>query len=188
MEQFIEALSQRFHLYRLDSIPFLKICTEKTGLRPSRIAIVLCALFTFHLLSLHGLKWLTTGIGFLYPAYITAKVIRHWSDETEEEGKFWLKYWMVYGLVYLTEVLFLPVLRIIPYYYVLKVVFLVWLFHPDTQGACLIYTKTVKAFLETYEPKIEERLAPIQRFDSQEFLKNTFKSLTANAVKAVIRA
>jgi len=188
MEHFTEALTQRFHLNKLDSLPFSKTCTEKTGIRPSRIALALSALFIFHLLSIHGLKWLTAVIGFLYPAFITAKIIRTYSDETDEEGKFWLKYWMVYGLVYLTEVFFLPVLTIIPHYYALKAIFLIWLFHPETQGACLVYTKTVKAFLERYEPKIDERLAPIQRFDSQEFLKNTFKNLTANVVKSVVRA
>jgi len=180
-----EGLCYRLKLEKLDKITLLNNLTSRFGIKPSSIALAIISFLTFNILMENGIRWLASAVGFLYPAYLTAKVARAKSDENEEEGKFWIKYWLVYGLVYITEIFFMRFLSMIPYYYIIKIVFFLWLYYPETQGAVIVYEKTVKAFFSAYEPKIDEKLAPIQRFDSTEFLKNTIKNITINTMQAI---
>ena len=180
-----EGLCYRLKLEKLDNIKFLNNLTSRIGLKPSSIALAIISFVAFNVLMQNGVRWLSSAAGFLYPAYITAKVARSRSDENEEEGKFWIKYWLVYGLVYITEIFLAGFLSMIPYYYIIKIAFFIWLYYPETQGATVVYEKTVKQFFSTYEPKIDAKLAPIQRFDSTEFLKKTIKNITINTMQAI---
>ena len=185
MTNIIEGLCYRLKLEKLDKLPFLKNITSRIGLKPSALALTILSFISFNILMQNGIRWLSSAVGFLYPAYITAKVARKQSDETEEEAKFWLKYWLVYGLVYITEIIFGGILNMIPHYYIIKIAFFIWLYCPETQGAVIVYDKTVKPLFSAYEPKIDEKLAPIQRFDSTEFLKKTIKNITVNTLQAI---
>ena len=44
---------------------------------------------------------------------------------------------------------------LIPFYFVLKLAFYIYLFHPSTQGATTIYDKVLLPFIKPYEEKID---------------------------------
>ena len=69
-------------------------------------------------------------VGFIYPAYMSFKAINTPGpvDDTQ-----WLTYWVVYAFFNLTESITDLVLSWIPFYFFLKVAFLVWSYHPSTQ-------------------------------------------------------
>jgi len=46
----------------------------------------------------------------------------------------------------------------IPFYYLLKIIFLIYLFHPSTQGAKQIYDVIIEPFLSKYEEQIDKAL------------------------------
>ena len=45
---------------------------------------------------------------------------------------------------------------IIPFYFVLKLAFYVFLFHPSTQGATVLYEKVLLPNIKPYEEKIDD--------------------------------
>ncbi len=185
MQTFIEAFCQRFYFSKLDSIPFPKTWRSKLGIRTSRIALVMCTFWVYSVLSQYGLKWISSAIGLLYPAYKTAKMIKLLNDESEIEGKFWLTYWIVYGCLTLIESVLASIFPLVSYYYLAKSALLLWLVHPSSEGALKVYENIIKKYLKKYQPTIDEKLAPIQRFDSQEFVKNTLKTLTMNTINTI---
>jgi receptor expression-enhancing protein 5/6 len=85
---------------------------------------------------LGGMKLISDLIGFLYPAYMSFKAIE--SEGTQDDTQ-WLTYWVVFATFSILEGSVLFVLEYIPFYFVIKTVFMAWLFHPKFMGAALIY-------------------------------------------------
>jgi hypothetical protein len=55
------------------------------------------------------------------------------------------------------------ILAFIPYYYVLRVVFFLFLMAPQTQGAALVYSCVIKPFLTAHEDDIKNIITNIQK-------------------------
>ena len=47
------------------------------------------------------------------------------------------------------------ILKIIPFYFIIKLVFLVWCFMPNTKGAIIVYDKIIKPFFLKNEGKFD---------------------------------
>lgn len=186
MEPFIESVCERLSLDKLDKNALIQKRLGKTGVRPSHIAFALITFYVFHLFSEHGTKWLSSSIGFFYPAYMTAKLVKIQTDENGEQGRFWLKYWIIYGVLYVTDYLLISILSAIPHYYVIKLFFIVWLFHSDTQGAAVVYDKVVKVAIKKYEEDIDEKLNRLHSFGSESFISDTIQSFVLDTVRTAI--
>ena len=85
-----------------------------------------------------GSSYITCLLGVAYPAFMSFLTLE---KEDEEEEKQWLTYWVVYGLFNIVDHFAGFILHFIPFYYVLKLAFLVFLFHPSTKGATYVYDK-----------------------------------------------
>ena len=70
----------------------------------------------------------STFVGFLYPAYKSFKAIE--SKESSDDT-MWLTYWVVYGFFSVVEVFADVLLAWFPFYYYVKLVFLLWLMNPN---------------------------------------------------------
>ena len=55
------------------------------------------------------------------------------------------------------------ILAFIPYYYMLRVVFFLFLMAPQTQGAALVYSMVIKPFLTAHEEDIKNIITNIQK-------------------------
>lgn len=85
-----------------------------------------------------GAKLVTDLISFLYPAYASLKALD--TDGEAVRDTQWTTYWIVFTFISLIE----PVLSwIVPFYYVIKVAFFAWMFHPKFQGASFIYIHAI---------------------------------------------
>jgi receptor expression-enhancing protein 5/6 len=81
-------------------------------------------------------------IGWGLPAYLSIKALE--SPSTNDD-KQWLTYWIVYGTFNLIESVALrPILYWVPFYFVFKSVFIVWLFLPSTRGAEILYFNVLR--------------------------------------------
>lgn len=189
MQKFVEALCQRTGLERLDRISSIHSRTSKLGIeKPSHIIAALLGFWALHLISEYGTMWVAFAVGFLYPAYVTFKLVGENTDEKDEESTFWLKYWLVYGIFYVIETVLIEALRMIPHYYLLKIAMLAWLIHPETQGASVIYEKIVRAVLKKCEGKIDEKAEKLKKMlDYKDFVKNTVVPLTKEAAKKTMQ-
>lgn len=93
-----------------------------------------------------GGAFFTTLIGFAFPAYKSLVAIEsaNKADDTQ-----WLAYWVLFASFSIAE-LFLDLGTHVPFYYLAKLIFLVWCFLPSTQGALLIYNRSLRPLVLQY--------------------------------------
>lgn len=138
---------------------YLGIAEAKTGL--SKRNIVLGALGFIVL-------WLAIGIGssllcnvlcFVYPAYKSFKAVESAQGDDDTQ---WLTYWIVYSTFNILEYFTDLILFWIPFYSLLKCLFLVWCMWPiPNNGATLTYQKLLRPWLLKNEEKIDQRLEKV---------------------------
>ena len=97
--------------------------------------------------------FISSFIGFVYPAFMSFKALE---SKGEDDDKQWLTYLVIYSLFQSLEGVFSIITSIIPFYFVLKLAFHVFLFHPSTQGATTLYEKVLLPFIKPYEEKIDQ--------------------------------
>ncbi|CAD6185627.1 unnamed protein product [Caenorhabditis auriculariae] len=101
-------------------------------------------------------RLLTITVGTLYPAYRSYKAIR--TKDTREYVK-WMMFWIVFALYsFLENILDLLLAFWFPFYFQLKIVFVVWLLSPWTKGASILYRKWVHPMLTRHERDIDALL------------------------------
>ncbi|EEY61946.1 uncharacterized protein PITG_13919 [Phytophthora infestans T30-4] len=114
------------------------------------------ALLAGILLFVVGGEELVVGlVGFIYPAYMSFKAINTpgTTDDTQ-----WLTYWVVYSFFNLTESITDLVLSWVPFYFFIKIAFLVWSYHPSTQGSNVIYNTLIKPYVAPHVGQIDSAL------------------------------
>lgn len=97
-------------------------------------------LLTSFLSAIGGMKLISDLIGFIYPAYMSFTAIE---SEGKDDDAQWLMYWVVFATFSILEGTVMFLLEYIPFYYVVKTVFMVWLFHPKFRGAEIIYDQAM---------------------------------------------
>lgn len=105
-------------------------------------------------------------VGILLPSYSSYKALKYASNNNR-----WLKYWTVFSLLKVVEMLSLPHLWT-PYYFDLRLFFLLWLQSSTFQGSDIIFNKCLKPFLDKYEKSIDLHL--------QEFKDNALTVIKKN--------
>jgi len=148
----------------LRKFPQVKQLEEKTKVRPSHLALgVVAALVLFVLFGV-GQNALCNLVGFAYPVYASFKAVK--SDDKNDD-KQWLTYWIVFGFFGLIESFTDFFLYWIPFYFVAKMAFLIWLYYPETKGAEVVFTKVIDPVLMKYQPQIDSKLSNAQRIAGQ---------------------
>lgn len=102
---------------------------------------------------------LTDLLGFLYPAYASFKAIE---SSNKNDDTQWLVYWVVFGLMNVVEFFSDVLLFWVPFYYVFKAVFVLYLILPQFKGAEYVYTKFVRPYLTANEKKIDAGISKIK--------------------------
>jgi len=84
-------------------------------------------------------------IGWVLPAFLSFRAIE--SPGTQDDVQ-WLTYWVVFGFFNFLETIALRVvLYYLPFYFVFKTVFLLWLQMPQFRGAQTLYHTVLKPVL-----------------------------------------
>ncbi|CAJ0968002.1 unnamed protein product [Ranitomeya imitator] len=90
--------------------------------------------------------------GLLYPAYSSYKAVK---TKNVREYVRWMMYWIVFALFMTVETFTDIFLSWFPFYYEIKMAFVVWLLSPYTRGASLLYRKCVHPVLSLREKRSE---------------------------------
>jgi len=85
-------------------------------------------------------------------------------SEIETDDQQWLTYWVVFSVFSILEnaggMFFLSY---IPFYFVMKIAFFIWLYHPRYLGAVMVYNQLLRPVvlpqLEKFSSKIEKKAA-----------------------------
>ena len=83
-----------------------------------------------------GSLYISCVFGFVYPAFMSVLALER---NTKGEDKQWLTYWVLFGFLNFTDHIAGSVLTKIPFYYFIKLISLVWLYHPNMLGATRLY-------------------------------------------------
>ena len=132
----------------------INLISQKTGVNGKIISsiLIICSIFCF--INIFS-KYITCIVGVVLPAYWSIKAIE---SPQYDDDKQWLTYWAIYGLFTILDQFANIILRIFPFYFIFKIIFLIWCFMPNTMGALFIYNKFVAPYFKKYEDKIDKKI------------------------------
>ncbi|GMI39662.1 hypothetical protein TrCOL_g10461 [Triparma columacea] len=96
---------------------------------------------------LGGAKLVSDLVGFVYPAYASFKAI---DSADPNDDTQWLTYWVVFAVFSIIESAASILVSWIPFYFFIKLTFLIWLYHPSTLGAVVVYTSVIRPYVLPY--------------------------------------
>ncbi|XP_035281771.1 receptor expression-enhancing protein 1 isoform X4 [Anguilla anguilla] len=123
--------------------------------------------------------------GTLYPAYSSYKAVR--SKDVKEYVK-WMMYWIIFALFTTAETITDIFLCWLPFYYELKIAFVVWLLSPYTKGSSVLYRKFVHPTLSSKEKDIDDYLCQAKDKSYDALVHFGRKGLNVAATAAVTAA
>lgn len=97
-------------------------------------------------------------------------------EKCYNKTKKYLMYWVVYGVFYLFEYVFRVLMWWLPFYFLIKIAFLLWCVHPKYQGSSVVYQNVFAPFLRARRPFIDSWI-----LTGREMVRTTFKELQADA-------
>ncbi|VDM57550.1 unnamed protein product [Angiostrongylus costaricensis] len=98
-------------------------------------------------------QFLSNLVGFIYPAWRSIKAVR---SPGKEDDTQWLTYWIVFSSFSIID---FSVFTSIPFYWLFKIAFLMYLYLPTFNGATVLYYSFVDpacTFVESYFSTIEK--------------------------------
>jgi receptor expression-enhancing protein 5/6 len=129
--------------------------------RPSYVVLGLVSFLLLFILFGAGVNALSNLVGFVYPLYASFKALK---TETKTDDAQWLTYWVVYGFFQLVESLTDILVYWIPFYYLFKILFFVFLFHPTYRGAEVIFSNVIDPFFSKHlAPKIDHAAETLKK-------------------------
>ena len=147
---------------------YADLVEEKTKINAEYFVVALGSVLVALLFIGAGAKFISNVIGFTYPVYATIKAIETTAKEDDTQ---WLVYWVVFSLFCVIENFVDFILFWLPFYYPLKVSFLLWCMLPNYNGANAIYQAVIKPTFLRHESTIDEAL-------------NSFSTKVKSSVKA----
>ncbi|XP_042245316.1 receptor expression-enhancing protein 1 isoform X1 [Thunnus albacares] len=123
--------------------------------------------------------------GTLYPAYSSYKAVK--SKDVREYVK-WMMYWIIFAMFTTVEVFTDMFLCWLPFYYELKIAFVVWLLSPYTKGSSVLYRKFVHPTLSSKEKDIDDYICQAKDKSYDTLVHFGRKGLNVAATAAVMAA
>mmetsp|Transcript_40573 Transcript_40573/g.84946 ORF Transcript_40573/g.84946 Transcript_40573/m.84946 type:complete len:170 (-) Transcript_40573:394-903(-) len=119
---------------------------EKTGYSKVYFFAGAFSLISLMIYITGGMKLASNLIGFLYPAYMSFKALDG-GKSVDGDATQWMTYWIIFCSMNLVEETFPFLPRAISFFYVVKVLTVIWLYHPKTTGAQVIYSSALRPYL-----------------------------------------
>jgi receptor expression-enhancing protein 5/6 len=140
----------------------MKLIQEKTGIPGTYVIGALLAAMGFVWIGFLE-RFITNLVGTVYPAFWTIKSIESRGDDDKQ----WLTYWVVFACFTTLEMFSGFILRYIPFYFFVKIVFLIWLFMPNSQGCNIIYHMLVVRVFKSFEKDIDHATVKIGEYTKE---------------------
>ena len=100
-----------------------------------------------------GSTYITVAIGVAYPVFMSFIALE---SDGGEDDKQWLTYWVVFGILNIIDNFAGFILSFIPFYFFLKLCFLIFLMHPSTKGATMVYNTYILPTVQDMEGSIQK--------------------------------
>ncbi|CAD5216288.1 unnamed protein product [Bursaphelenchus okinawaensis] len=136
---------------------YINLFESKTNIKREYAAYGLIAFISLYFMIGAFASLICNFVGFAYPAYHSVKSLR---TASYDDDRKWLVYWTVFAFFSLVDFFANCILSYFPAYWLAKVVFLVYLYLPQTNGAVYLY--------ENYVDKIVSRFDNLLGFQKPE--------------------
>uniref|UniRef100_A0A673JPY4 Receptor expression-enhancing protein n=1 Tax=Sinocyclocheilus rhinocerous TaxID=307959 RepID=A0A673JPY4_9TELE len=123
------------------------------------------------------------AFGTLYPAYSSYKAVK---TKNVKEYVKWMMYWIVFAL-FTTTISDIFVIMF-PFYFELKIAFVIWLLSPYTKGSSVLYRKFVHPTLSNKETEIDEYITQAKDRSYETMMRFGKRGLNIAATAAVTAA
>ncbi|ETW20487.1 hypothetical protein PFFVO_00540 [Plasmodium falciparum Vietnam Oak-Knoll (FVO)] len=163
--------------------PFLNNIGKKFGVKPSYIIVPFSVFLFLSLVFGWGAAIICNVVGFAYPAYQSFKAVE---SQSRDETKLWLTYWVVFSLFFFIEYLIDIILFWVPFYYLIKLLFLLYLYMPQVRGAVMVYNYIIRPILLKHEKMIDDTVQKISQTATSHLTQIT-GNLTEKLVQEGIR-
>eukprot|EP00761_Pharyngomonas_kirbyi_P010446 gb/GECH01010466.1/.p1 GENE.gb/GECH01010466.1/~~gb/GECH01010466.1/.p1 ORF type:complete len:133 (+),score=21.30 gb/GECH01010466.1/:1-399(+) len=100
-------------------------------------------------------------LGLCYPIYQSLKALSQGHDFCETQH--WLSYWVVFGFLYAIEDLADEFLLMVPFYNIVKALFVVWLVTPWFKGSLHLYENLVEPILSDRQNRIDTVIGDVKK-------------------------
>ncbi|KAL9933367.1 hypothetical protein V8E36_007543 [Tilletia maclaganii] len=144
----------------LNNVPIAVKFERQTGLPKAPVVVGTFGLVAFLIFFNILAVLLTTAIGFLLPAYWSMQALEAGSANFEHQ-KQWLTYWVVFGVFTILEYFSDIVLSWFPFYYSVKLLVLLYLQLPQTQGAKLVYDRFLHPIVAQNTRRVPSTSVPV---------------------------
>ena len=165
----------------VQDVEILDKLQENTNMKKSHIVLGLIVLSYVFFYVFIGMSFVCNLVGFVYPCYMSFKCIEH---KKNEGAQHWLTYLSVF------EVFVGFIMAWVPYYYTLKLLFLIFCFHPDYKGSSRVYSLFLRPLLVRYEAQVDSSVAlareKVER--ASELAKNSVSGAIDDVVETVSKS
>lgn len=152
----IENLADKLGLRQFTNAEWVKTAAVKTNAPPILVVFGVFVVGALSVLLLEYPRILFEVIFlFLYPAYKSLKALQ---TEQAYDDRRWLTYWIVFGLLFGFDTSIGFLLRFIPLWGCIRIVFLVYILVPGTHGAELVFEKAIRPIFNKYSEQIDGAL------------------------------
>ncbi|KAI8579244.1 hypothetical protein K450DRAFT_243473 [Umbelopsis ramanniana AG] len=100
----------------------------------------------------------TDAVAWIYPGIASFKAIETPSTADDRQ---WLTYWSIFGAVKMLEYFLNALLYWVPYWFLIKTIFFLWLALPQFRGAEVLYGQYNRNLAGTKGPKIDTLKAKV---------------------------
>ncbi|KJE91599.1 receptor accessory protein 5 [Capsaspora owczarzaki ATCC 30864] len=143
----------------LNKYPFMIRLQDQTKVPKAYLAIGGFLLILLSLSAGLGAQLVCNIVGFVYPAYASFKAIESTNKDDDTQ---WLTYWVVFAFFSLLEFFSDIILHWLPFYYLMKFVFLVYLMLPTLNGAAQLYQNVIRRFLLQNQADIDHGISKVR--------------------------
>ncbi|KAL8096829.1 putative HVA22-like protein g [Apium graveolens] len=100
---------------------------------------------------------LLMAFGYVYPAYQCYKEMEK-NEIKKEQILFWCRYWILVAVLVVVESFSDVIISWLPLYGESKLAFVIYLWHPKTQGANYVYSVMLRPIVMQHEKEIDKRI------------------------------
>ena len=135
----------------------IQLIQEKTGINGYVFIGLLILSLIFVYFNLFE-NLITNLIGTVYPTFWTIKSI----ESKDGKAIHWLIYWIIFSSFILLDFFSGFVVKIIPFYFVMKICFLIWLQWPESKGCDIIFSYVINNIFESIEEELDEYVQEVK--------------------------